>query len=171
MDDRLIRLYLMAEMTRETQDWGDYVCGAFDSNRFDIFKPWEFIPSDEPNYENFSRAVFETEEEAIIGADAGLLLAPFDHNAAWACGWFRASGKPVIAFVQKRMEWLSDWLVKGGLNVVVTDNKDTCLDLMEDPVLHHESTEIMLVTSVKELPEIVEAVIDWEYDRQVIEIK
>lgn len=135
---RKIKIYLIARIAPDAHSWNNKVSDRLDKNRIAVFKPHESNPGN-IKHEIIERNVFETDLREIKESDIGLCLPEFGNDCSWECGWFSNSQKPLIAFVGTQIEWLRDWMIKGGLNYVITDNRDTFNKLSADPILKDKS--------------------------------
>jgi nucleoside 2-deoxyribosyltransferase len=144
------KVYLCARISPDAHAWNNTVCDVLD-DRIAIFKPQEHNPSN-MNHRNFQPAVYETDVNAMRNSDIGLLLIPYGRDCAWEVGWFSSSGKPVVAYVESGTEWLRDWMIKGGLDVVITVNKAVYEILKQDPML---KDKCLLIESRRQLGDIL----------------
>ena len=95
--------------------------------------------------------MYDVDLEAIDNSHIGLMLPEYGNDCAWEAGYYAGIGKPAVIFVNTQKEWLRDWMVKGGINYVVTNNRSTYEILKNDPILRYQ--EIILIESLSGLNE------------------
>lgn len=142
-----INIYVIARISEDAHLWTDKVCSQLD-DAFDIFKPKDHNPWNK-RHETFAKSVFDVDLEAIKKSHIGLMIPEYGKDCAWECGWYANSKKPVVVFVDTQMEWLRDWMVKGGVDYVVTDNPSTFRILKKDFILRHK--DILFIKTIKGL--------------------
>ena len=128
-----IRVYLCARISRDAHAWNEHVCKHL-SDPLSVFMPQKHNPWNVP-HEEFPRDVFETDLTAMKEADMCLMLPPYGRDCAWEAGWLSNSDKPVIIFVDDQLEWLRDWMIKGGADFIFTTNRETLKRLRRDNIL------------------------------------
>ena len=133
-----IKIYLIARISPDAHSWNNKVSNSLDKNRLEVFKPHEHNPWN-IKHEKIERNVFETDLREIKESDIGLCLPELGNDCSWECGWLSNSQKPLLALVGTPVGWLQDWMIKGGLNYVITDNRDTFKKLSADPILKDNS--------------------------------
>lgn len=146
---RTIRVYLSARISIDAHAWNREVCGAL-SAPFEVFMPQDVNPW-QSSHETFSLDVYQLDLAAMESSDLGLLLPEYGRDCAWEAGWYANSPKPLVAFVHAQTEWLRDWMVKGGLDHVLTTDPSTFETLRRDPILRTKRVE--LLPSLAQLPE------------------
>jgi len=109
--------------------------------------PWNL------KHEKFPKEVFEMDLEAIKESHMCLVIPPYGRDCAWEIGWYSNSTKPIIAFIDKELEWLRDWMIKGGINYVVTINQKTFSILKKDPILKEK--EILFIDNLEQLNDVL----------------
>jgi hypothetical protein len=142
-----IKIYLIARISKDAHPWTDKVCDSLDDS-FIIFKPKDHNPWDK-RHEKFRRKIFETDLGAIKKSHIGLMLPEYGRDCAWEACWYANSKKPVVVFVNEQIEWLRDWMVKGGIDYVVTYNTSTYRILKKDPIVKYK--RIILIKDIKAL--------------------
>lgn len=142
-----IKIYVIARISEDVHLWTDKVCSQLDDT-FEIFKPKDHNPWNK-RHETFAKSVFDVDLEAIKNSHIGLMIPEYGKDCAWECGWYANSKKPVVIFVDTQMEWLRDWMVKGGLNFVITNNSSTFKILKTDPILKHQ--KVIFIKTIKGL--------------------
>jgi len=143
-----IKVYLIARISEDAHLWNNKICSFLDKERFEVFNPQEHNPWNK-KHESFSDKVFQTDLDAIKNSDMGLLLPEYGKDCAWECGWYSNSTKPCVAFVDTQFEWLRDWMVKGGIDYVVTNNQESFKILNQDPIL--KLREIKLISDFADI--------------------
>lgn len=158
--EKPIKIYLISRISPDAHKWNEKVCKNLINDKIDVFVPhlhneWNIA------HEKISYAVVRTDIDQMRDADSGLLLAPYGRDCAWEAGWFSNSNKILIAFIHKELDWLRDWMLKSGLDFIITDNKNTYRKLQEDPVLNIRN--IILLKNLSKLSETIEKIYLDEY--------
>lgn len=153
--ERRLKMYLIAKVWEEHQPWNEEVC-SFLHEQIDIFMPHRFNPY-ELSPDEIPLAVYRQDLEEIMSSDFGLILPPYGNDCSYEVGVYTGMGKPVIAFTRNETEWFKDWMVKGGITCVVTDNPEMYDMLLKDPMLGKSRVEI--INSLEQLSEIVNDVV------------
>ena len=130
-----IRVYIIARISEEAHFWNMKIASALDP-RFEVFLPQEHNPSNQ-RHETFSKGVFDTDMHAIRRSHIGLMLPEYGNDCAFEAGWYANSEKPLVVYLDTQLEWLRDWMVKGGVDFVVTTSKHSFECLKADPILGH----------------------------------
>ena len=60
------------------------------------------------------------------------------------------SRKLLIIFVDNQLEWLRDWMVKGGVDYIITNNQKTWKILTNDPILKFKK-KIIYIDDINQL--------------------
>lgn len=154
----LINIYIVARISKDAHEWTDRVCAPLEESGFEVFKPKDHNPWNRIQHEKFSRKVFMTDLLAMRRSHIGLMLPEYGRDCAWEAGWYGGIGKPLVAFVSSQTQWLRDWMVKGGIGYVFTDNRLTYRRLKADPILKHAVTKFV---TLSELPRMM----GWVYRR------
>lgn len=152
---KIIKIYLIARISPTAHSWNERVCSHIVNERIKVFiphlhNPWNI------SHKKIPLAVVRADINQMRTAHFGLLLPPYGRDCAWEAGWFSHSSKVLIAFVHRETEWQQDWMLKGGLNYVITDNKPTYRRLRRDPVLNIRN--VILLNHMKELANVIERI-------------
>lgn len=131
-----IKIYVIARISEDAHFWTDKICNQLDDS-FEIFRPKDNNPWSK-KHDTFSKNVFEVDLDAIKKSHIGLMLPEYGNDCAWESGFYANSEKPTVVFVDTQMEWLRDWMVKGGIDYVITNNSSTHKILKKDPILKHK---------------------------------
>jgi len=142
-----IRVYLIARISEDAHLWNKKICDNL-KHPIEVFMPHHHNPWNK-KHELFSKNVFDTDLDAMKKSHMGLLLPEFGRDCSFEVGWYANSKKPVIVFVDTQKEWLRDWMVKGGLDIVITNNPSTHRVLKKDPILKHK--KIILIDNLSKL--------------------
>lgn len=161
-----IKVYLIARISEDAHPWNNEICSQI-KKPIDVFKPQDHNPWNK-QHETFSKNVFEIDLKAMEDSHFGLALPEFGSDCSWECGWYSNSHKPLIFFVDTQLEWLRNWMVKGGISYVTTNNKETFKILKKDPIL--KSAEIILIKQISDLNEVIKKlyVKHYEHDKKVL---
>jgi len=149
-----IKVYVIARISEDAHLWTDKVCDQLDDS-FEVFKPKNHNHWNK-RHEKFAKSVFDVDLEAMKNSHLGLMLPEYGKDCAWEAGWYANSKKPVVVFTDTQIEWLRDWMVKGGVNYVVTNNSSTYKILKKDPILKHK--KVILIKTMKGLNEILKKI-------------
>lgn len=99
--------------------------------------PQKHNPWNMPHKE-FPKEVYETDLGAMKESHMALLLPEYGRDCAYEIGWYANSEKPIIVFVDDQLEWLRDWMVKGGIDYIITNNAKSFTLLKKDPILKNK---------------------------------
>ncbi len=128
-----VNVYLSARISSDAHAWNNTVCGLLDE-RFTVFKPQEHNPYN-VDHRELELKVYEMDLEAMGRSDMGLLLPPYGRDCAWEVGWYSHSSKPLVVYVETDTGWLRDWMLKGGVDKVLTSQPWMYEILKNDPIL------------------------------------
>lgn len=150
MKNKKIKIYLIARISKDAHLWNNKVTSVFDKTKFEIFKPQEHNPWNK-KHESFSQKVVDIDIKAIKDSHLGLILPEFGKDCAWECGYYANSSKPTVIFVDDQLIWLRDWMIKGGINFMITNNQKTYKVLKQDHIL--KDKKIILIKKLNNLNE------------------
>lgn len=150
MSEELIRIYLSASISNAHNN--AFFAEQFDPERFEFYLPQLIVP-EQLNHEQFPVHVFQQCLEMMTASDFGLVLFDaFGRDCAWECGWYAGRpDKPLFGFVEASSVFMRDWMVKGGLDGLVTTNARMYEAFQKNPLLH--SKALVLIQSPAELPD------------------
>lgn len=131
-----LKLYLIARISENAHSWNEEVCSHL-RPPIEVFmphchNPWNIEHSRIPN------KVFEMDLTAMKESQAALALPEFGSDCSFEVGWFSNSNRPVVVYIDTQVEWLRNWMVKGGVDVVTTTNETTYNILKDDPILRYK---------------------------------
>jgi nucleoside 2-deoxyribosyltransferase len=154
MKTKKIKIYLIARISKNARNWNEKVANGFNKNQFEVFCPhkdnqWD---GDEIRHEKISQQIVDVDVQAINDSHFGLALPEFGRDCAWETGYYANSEKPLVFFVDSQTEWLRDWMIKGGLDCVITNNVKTYEILKRDPILRNKN--LLLIEKITELNEV-----------------
>lgn len=147
MINKKIKVYLSARIAKDAHAWNDLICNSLKAP-ISVFMPQNNNPWNMP-HKKLPKWVYEMDLGAMKESHLCLLLPPYGRDCAWEVGWCSGSGKPIIAFLENQIEWLRDWMVKGGIGYVITNHKKTFQILTQDPILKFK--KIILINEISEL--------------------
>jgi nucleoside 2-deoxyribosyltransferase len=149
-----IKVYLVARVSKDAHTWNNQVTSSFGQTKFELFVPHKDNPwdDDKVRHEEVSQLIVDIDVKAINDSHFGLALPSFGRDCAWECGYYSKSKKPLVFFVDDQIEWLRDWMIKGGLDCVVTKNEKTYQIFQKDPILKYKS--LFLIKEIAELNQI-----------------
>lgn len=151
MKTEKIRVYLIARISKDAHLWNNKIAESLNTEFFDVFKPHEHNPWNK-EHKKFPQKVVSIDVQAIDKSHFGLALPEFGRDCAWETGYYSKSEKPLVFFMDTQTEWLRDWMIKGGLDYVITNNEKTYQILLKDPILKHK--DLFLIKELVELKEI-----------------
>ena len=138
----MYRLYLSGSLMSAKQI--EKVCLKFTSNIFNFFLPHTIENTNIAHFK-LPKEIFEICINEMEKADICLLnLDSYGRDSSWECGWFNAHNKPVIGYVSANLSFLQDWMIKGGLQGILVDNKAILESILNDPILKHIKKNILL---------------------------
>jgi nucleoside 2-deoxyribosyltransferase len=144
-----IKVYLSARISKDAHKWNNEVCSKLKAP-ISVFMPQNNNPTN-ILHKDLPVEVYGMDLEAMKQSDIGLLLPAYGRDCAWEVGWYSNSNKPIVVFVDSEIDWLRDWMIKGGLDFVITNNPKTWSILKKDPILKFKP--IILIKQIKQLKE------------------
>jgi len=145
--DQAIKLYLIARISKDAHDWNEKVCSEFKAP-VEIFVPHHHNPYN-LEHPKIPQPVVDTDMNAMKAADIGLALPEFGNDCAFETGWFVGKNKPLVYFVGDQLHWLRDWMIKGSLTRVITNNPQSYELLKSDEILRGK--KIVLIGDLSEI--------------------
>jgi len=97
--------------------------------------------------------IYKKDLEAMKESHIALALPEFGNDCSFEVGWFTNSRSPLLIFIDDQRKWLKDWMTKGGVDVVVTNNKATYELLRLDPILKYK--RLFYVEALERLQDII----------------
>jgi len=150
-----INVYLSARISQDAHSWNTEVCSHLTAP-FNVFLPHMHNPWN-MKHEDLPREVYAMDLQAMKSSHMALLLPAYGRDCAWEAGWYANSNKPLVVFLDTQTEWLRDWMVKGGVDYVLTNNPITFRLLQEDPIVSNCSKLINDISCIhQEMLEIYE---------------
>lgn len=141
-----MKIYISASLVNHLQN--KRVADVLEIEGFEVILPQRFCPEHVP-HDEYSYAIFKECLDAMKQCDAGLLLLDgYGKDSAWECGWFNGAGKPLIGFAQIRLQIAKDWMVKGGLQGIITTDKEIQSIFEEDPILSINGCKTIFIDSI-----------------------
>jgi hypothetical protein len=153
----MIKLYLIARISKDAHSWNERVCTSF-RDPVEIFIPHHHNPYN-LQHPKIPQPVVDTDMSAMKNARIGFALPEFGNDCAFETGWFVGQGKPLVYFVDNQVQWLRDWMIKGNLTCVVTNNPTTYSILSEDEIIRDKK-----VVLIKEMDELNQVILDTYQD-------
>jgi len=149
-----IKIYLSARISKDAQTYNKKVCSQLESP-IEVFLPQEHNPWN-INHKKMPKKIVDMDIQAMKESDMCLLLPDYGRDCAYEIGWYSNSQKPIVVFIEAQTEWLRDWMVKGGVNYIITNNKETYWILKEDPILSHK--KILHIQNIQDLNTIIKKI-------------
>jgi len=135
-----IKMYLSARISKDAHKWNNHVCDLL-SEHFEVFKPQEHNPY-QLDHRQFEMQVYQTDLDEMIKSEIGILLTPYGRDCAWEVGWYSCSQKPIVLYVEDDLSWTRDWMIKGGVDMVITSDQNTYEQLKNDKIIHNKLYKI-----------------------------
>lgn len=154
-----INIYIIARISKDAHQWVDKVCGQLDDD-FVVFKPKDNNPWNQ-SHGTFPKRVFDVDLQAIKASHIGLMLPEYGSDCAWESGWYAHSEKPLVIFINNQRAWLRDWMVKGGVDYVITISKKSYVALKRDPILKYK--RIMFIKNMSNLNRALKTIYNKHY--------
>ena len=150
----MLSIYLSASISNSLNN--AHLAALFPSNDFHIHLPQLIVP-DQLNHTQFPLQVYQACLEMMEDSQIGLvLLDAFGRDCAWETGWYAARpDKCLIAYVESSSLFLRDWMVKGGLDALITPNPRLYQAACANPIL--ATKPLTLIQEERELPQAVVA--------------
>lgn len=150
----MLKIYLSASISNSLNN--AHLAALFPAQAFHIHLPQLIVP-DQLNHTQFPLQVYQQCLDMMEDSQIGLvLLDAFGRDCAWETGWYSARpDKCLIAFVESSSLFLRDWMVKGGLNALITTNPRLYEVAQQNPIL--ATKPLTLIQTERELPQAVQA--------------
>jgi len=149
MTDSTLRIYLSASISNAPNN--AFLASHFAPSEFEFYLPQEIVP-DNLNHISFPLHVYQQCVDMMTQSDLGLVLFDaFGRDCAWECGWYAARpDKALIGFVESGSLFMRDWMVKGGLDALITTNPRFYQAWLENPLL--KTKPLHLIADLNALP-------------------
>lgn len=149
-----LRIYLSASISNAHDN--AHLAACFPEDRFTIYLPQLIVP-DQLSHAQFPLHVYQQCVDMMSESDLGLVLFDaFGRDCAWECGWYSARpDKRLIGYVASGSVFMRDWMVKGGLDGLITTNARLYEVCRENPILKHKP--LALIERLEDLPAAIEA--------------
>jgi hypothetical protein len=152
MKNNKINVYLISRISKDAHHWNNLITSFLDKEKFDVFLPQENNPWNK-KHKKFPQKIVDIDVKAINVSHIGLALPEFGKDCAWECGYYANSDKILIFFVDNQLEWLRDWMIKGSIDYLITNNLKTYQLFKKDPILNHK--KIILIKEISNLSEAI----------------
>jgi nucleoside 2-deoxyribosyltransferase len=155
-----LKIYLSASISNSPNN--AHVAGLLPQEQFFMHLPQLIVP-DQLNHTEFPLHVYQQCIEMMEDSQIGLvMLDAFGRDCAWECGWYAARPeKCLIAYVQSSSLFLRDWMVKGGLDALITTNPRLYATAQNNPIL--ATKPLYLIEDETGLPEALQtAYLGWK---------
>lgn len=149
-----LSIYLSASISNAHNN--AHLAAQFPKDRFHIYLPQDIVP-DQLSHVQFPQHVYQQCVDMMTASDLGLVLFDaFGRDCAWECGWYSARpDKLLIAYVESGSVFMRDWMVKGGLDALITPNPRLYEVCRENPILGNK--KLLLIEDLAALPDALEA--------------
>jgi nucleoside 2-deoxyribosyltransferase len=159
-----LKIYLSASISNSLNN--AHIATLLPTEHFYLHLPQLIVP-DQLNHTEFPLHVYQQCIEMMEDSKIGLvMLDAFGRDCAWECGWYSArKDKCLIAFVESSSLFLRDWMVKGGLDALITTNPRLHQAALDNPLL--ATKPLHLIASETELPVAIRsAYMHWQTSNQ-----
>jgi nucleoside 2-deoxyribosyltransferase len=138
----MIHIYLSASISNSLNN--AHLMAMFQEPEFLVHLPQKIVPRD-LDHTRFPLDVYQQCIEMMEDSHVGLvLLDAFGRDCAWECGWYSARpDKALIAYVEASSLFLRDWMVKGGLDGLITPNPRLYQAALENPILSQKKLQLI----------------------------
>lgn len=149
-----IKIYLSASISNALNN--QYIADVFPQDKFEIFLPQKIVPTS-LSHTSFPLDVYQGCLTMMEASNLCLvLLDSYGRDCAWECGWYTANpDRYLVAFVESSSHFSRDWMIKGGIDLIVTTNPRLFDLISHDPILKLKSQ--VLISNVEELPAQIES--------------
>lgn len=139
-----MKVYISASIINTVLN--ERVTRALEDAGHEVFLPQLFCPTHLP-HESYPEAIFRQCIDAMEDCDIGIIMLDcYGRDSSWECGWFESKGKPIVGFITSSLKCLKDWMIKGGLEGVITTDEKIMKRLIEDEILGKR-----LLTHIKDI--------------------
>ena len=156
----ILKLYLSASISNSPNNL--HIANLLPKDQFFMHLPQYIVP-DQLNHTEFPLHVYQQCIEMMEDSQIGLvMLDAFGRDCAWECGWYSARpDKCLISYVQSSSLFLRDWMVKGGLDALITTNPRLYETAKSNPIL--STKPLYLISQENELPDAIkQAYMNWQ---------
>lgn len=145
-------IYLSASISNAHDN--AWLAEQFPKERFHVYLPQQIVP-DQLSHVEYPLHVYQQCIEMMTASHLGLVLFDaFGRDCAWECGWYAARpDKKLVGFAQSASVFLRDWMVKGGLDALVTTNPRLYTTCQANPILSQKP--LKYIASVADLPDVL----------------
>lgn len=147
-----LEIYLSASISNAHDN--ALIAELFPAEQFFVHLPQKIVP-DHLSHVEFPLHVYQQCLEMMTASQIGLVLFDaFGRDCAWECGWYAAQpDKQLIGFVQSGSVFLRDWMVKGGLDALITTNPRLFEVCKKNPLLSQK--KLKFIGDLHELPQAI----------------
>src|SRR3990172_10202799 len=160
----MVSIYLSSPVSSYQRSYNFFVADLLKKSGHLIYLPQEISPQN-ISHKKFPEYVYSRCVEMIQSSNLGLLLLPYGRDCAWEVGYYKGINKPLFVYIGKltkeQQERFRDWMIKGSVDEIITNNKKTYNFIQKDPILKFKPFN--LLTKVKDLPFIVEQLYTKKY--------
>jgi nucleoside 2-deoxyribosyltransferase len=160
----MIKIYISSPVSDYQKFWNLTITRLLRNDGDIVFLPQEITPENQ-NHEQFEIYVFNKCIEWIEKSNVGLLLLPYGRDCAWEVGYYAGTNKPLFVFISEMNDEqesrLRDWMVKGSINEIITNNENSYLKLKSDYIL--KDKPIHKINSLDNLPDKISKIYNSNY--------
>lgn len=155
----MLRIYISSPVSFYQREWNNAIAKILQDYGNKVLLPQDISPRSIA-HKRFEKYVYDECINMIQESDLGLLLLPYGRDCAWEAGYYKGLNKPFFAFISElndiALERLRDWMVKGAISGVITDNSETFTVLKKDSILKNKG--IYKIDNILDLPVFIESI-------------
>ena len=146
----MLKIYLSASISNAHNN--AHLATWFPEKHFQVYLPQEIVP-DQLSHVELPLQIYQQCVDMMSASDLGLVLFDaFGRDCAWECGWYAARpDKPLIGFAEVGSVFLRDWMVKGGLDALITPNPRLYEVCQNNPILQQKT--LIQIPQAEALPD------------------
>lgn len=154
----MISVYLSSPVSDYQKPWNIKIAKILEKHGGQVYLPQKITPN--LDHKNFPLQVFSSCLEMIQLSNLCLLLFPYGRDCAWEVGYFKGINRPTVVLVEElnidQRNRLCDWMVKGGINEIITTSKQTLKIFNKDVIL--QTKKIHFIKKLGVLPNVLEKI-------------
>lgn len=110
------RVYLCSRVAQDAREGNERVAQALEAAGFQVYVPHRQAPNNPVPGERFDHEkIFRYDMDAMLYADACVVVGRTGQDCAWEMGWFFSRGLPIVHVPLGDEAWQSSPMVRGGI--------------------------------------------------------
>lgn len=150
-----IKIYISASLSNSKLN--KRIADILETRKINVLLPQEFDELEDVknvHHHEYPTAIFRKCVDAMESSDIGLIIFDaYGRDSSWEAGWYFAEKKPLVGFVSESLYFTRDWMIKGGLESFITDNRIIYEHVKNDPILSKK--KIYYIKNLNEMPEVI----------------